>query len=49
LFLFDNGALFSCGKIVNNELGIGADHPAMTEDAKEAQFIREPVQVSSSG
>jgi regulator of chromosome condensation len=48
LFLFDNGALFSCGKIVNNELGIGADHPAMTEDAKEAQKIVEPVQVSLS-
>lgn len=46
LFLFDNGALFSCGKIVNHELGIGADHPAMTDEAKEDQFIGEPVQVS---
>ena len=48
LFLFDNGALWSTGKLVNHEVGIGADHPALTEEAKEEQFIGQPVQVRSN-
>lgn len=46
VFLFDNGAVFTCGKTVNDELGLAADHPALTEERKEQQYVEEPVQVS---
>jgi regulator of chromosome condensation len=47
VFLFDNGALFSCGKIVNFEIGVASDNPIMTDEVKENQFIGEPTQASN--
>lgn len=45
LFLFSDGSLWGCGKIVEGEVGLSQDHPAMTAEAKEEQCITEPVQI----